>query len=77
MSTLVEELSAKARTMPPEDRARLVEDLLDSLQEASETDAEAEWDREIERRVAEVASGVATLFPAEDVHAEARRVYRR
>lgn len=77
MSTLVEELSAKARTMPPEDRARLVEDLLDSLQEASETDAEAEWDREIERRVAEVASGVATLFPAKDVHAEARRIYRR
>ena len=77
MSTLVEELSAKARTMPPEDRARLVEDLLDSLQEASETDAEAEWDREIERRVAEVASDVATLFPAKDVHAEARRIYRR
>ena len=77
MSTLVEELSAKARTMPPEDRARLVEDLLDSLQEASETDAEAEWDREIERRVAEVVSGAVTLFPAKDVHAEARRIYRR
>lgn len=77
MPTLVEELSARAKTLPPEDRARLAEELLDSLQEATDADAEAAWEREIERRVVEIESGAATLVPAEDVHAEARRFIRR
>ena len=77
MSTLVEELSARAKTLSPEDRARLAEELLDSLQEASDADAEAAWEREIERRVAEIESGAVKLIPAEDVHAEARRLIRR
>ena len=76
MSTLVEELSARARTLAPEDRARLAEDLLESLQEEPETDAEAAWDIEIERRVSEVKARTARLTPAVDVHAEARRIYR-
>ena len=76
MTTLVEELSAQARALPAEDRARLAEDLLESLQEDSETEAEAAWDMEIERRVFEVRAGTARLIPAEDVHAEARRLYR-
>ena len=76
MTTLVEELSAQARTLPPEDRARLAEDLLASLQEDCETEAEAAWDIEIERRVSEVRAGTARLIPAEDVDAEARRIYR-
>ncbi len=77
MSTLVEELSARAKTLPPRDRARLAEELLDSLQEASDTDTEEAWEREIERRVAEIESGAARLVPSEDVHAEARRLIRR
>ena len=77
MSTLVEELSARARALPPEDRAQLAEDLLESLQEDSETEAEAAWDQEIERRVREVKSGTAKLIPAEDVHAEARLIHGR
>lgn len=77
MSTLVEELSARARALPPEDRARLAEDLLESLQEDSETEAEAAWDREIERRVREVKAGTVQLIPAEDVHAAARLIHGR
>lgn len=77
MPTLVEELSARAKTLPPEDRARLAEELLDSLQETIDADAEAAWEREIERRVVEIESGAAKLVPAEDVHAEARRLIRR
>ena len=76
MSTLVEELSARAKTLPAEDRARLAEELLDSLQEESDTAAEDAWDREIERRVAEIEAG-AKLISAEEVHAEARRLIRR
>ena len=76
MSTLIEELSARAKTLPVEDRARLAEELLDSLQDEPDTEAGGAWDREIERRVAEIESG-ANLISAEEVHAEARRLIRR
>ena len=77
MTTLVEELSARARTLTREDRARLAEELLDSLQEAFDPDAEAAWEQEIARRVADIESGVVKLIAAEDVHAEARRLIGR
>ena len=77
MSTLVEELSARAKTLSAADRTRLVEELLDSLQGGSDAEAESAWDREIERRVAEIESGTAKLVSAEEVHAEARRLIRR
>jgi putative addiction module component (TIGR02574 family) len=77
MATPLEELTAQAKTLPPEDRARLVEELLESLEPAPDPEVEAAWDREIERRVAEVEAGTADLIPAEDVHAEARRLVRR
>lgn len=77
MSTLVDELSARARTLSAEDRARLAEELLESLQGEADADAEAAWDQEIERRVAEIEAGVVRLIPAEEVHAEARRLIRR
>ena len=77
MSTLVDELSARAKALSAEDRARLAEELLESLQGEADADAEAAWDGEIERRVAEIESGVVRLIPAEEVHAEARRLIRR
>ena len=77
MSTLVEELSVRAKTLSAEDRARLVEELLDSLQGESDAEAESAWDREIERRVEEIESGAVKLISAEEVHAEARRLIRR
>ena len=77
MPTLVEELSARAKTLPPEDRARLAEELLESLELEPDLEVEAAWDREIERRVAEVEAGTAKLIAAEDVHAEARRIIRQ
>ena len=77
MPTLVEELSARAKALSNEDRARLAEELLDSLHGDSDAEADAAWDREIERRVAEVESGAVQLIPAEEVHAEARRLIRR
>lgn len=77
MPTVVEELSARAKTLPVEDRARLAEELLDSLHEGEDADADAAWDDEIERRVAEIEAGAVELVPAEDVHAQARRLIRR
>ncbi len=77
MPTLVEELSARAKTLPNDDRARLAEELLDSLQGDSDAEADSAWDREIERRVTEIEAGTVKLVSAEDVHAEARRLIRR
>ena len=77
MTTLVEELSARARTLPSHDRARLADELLDSLQGDTDSEADAAWDREIERRVTEIEAGTVKLISAEDVHAEARRLIRR
>ena len=79
MKTLVEELSQKARTLSPEDRARLAEDLLASLEDGSESAAEVEaaWEHEIRQRVEEVKCGTAKLVPAEDVYAETRRIYQK
>lgn len=77
MSTLVEELSARAKTLPAEDRARLAEELLDSLEGDADDDTDTAWEREIERRVAEIESGAVALIASEDVHAAARRLIRR
>jgi len=77
MTTLVEELSARVMALPAADRARLAEELLESLQAQADPEAEAAWDREIERRVTEIQSGAVRLVSADDVHAEARRLIRR
>ena len=78
MTTLVEELTQRARTLSAEDRARLAEDLLASLEAESDSGAESDaaWEQEIQRRVAEVKSGTAKLVSAEDVHAETSSLYR-
>ena len=75
MSTLVDELTQRAQALGPEDRARLAENLLSSIGVEPQSEAEAAWDLEIQRRVEEIRSGRAVLVAAEDVHAEARRIY--
>lgn len=74
MSSLLIELSARARQLPPEERAQLAEGLLESLQEWSSPEVEAAWDTEILKRIDEYERGDAILLPAADVFAEARRL---
>jgi putative addiction module component (TIGR02574 family) len=76
MTTTVDELTMKARSLPAEDRARLAEDLLSSLQEDADPATEAAWDKEIRRRLDEVEAGTATLIPAAEVFAEVRRMLK-
>ena len=76
MPSLVEELSRKARALPAEDRVRLAEEHLATVQEA-DTEIEAAWKEEIRRRIAEIDSGTAKLIPAEEVFAEVRRLLKR
>ena len=75
MSDLVDELSRKARALPPEDRVRLAEELLATVQEV-DAEVELAWDEEIKRRIAEIDSGTAKLVPAEEVFAEVRRLLK-
>lgn len=75
MSDLVDELSRKARSLSPEERVRLAEELFSSVQGADE-DVDAAWAEEIKRRLDEVESGTAELIPAEEVFAEVRRLLK-
>jgi putative addiction module component (TIGR02574 family) len=65
-----DDLLSDALRLPPEERARLAHELLLSLEtEGEDSNAEAEWARELERRAQEVISGKVKLVSLE----EARR----
>ncbi len=76
MSDLVIELSQKAQTLRPEERARLAELLLDSIHQSADRTVEDAWDAELQKRIDEVERGVATLIPAEEAFARVRRAIR-
>jgi len=63
-----EQIEAEARRLPREERARLAEALIASLDEDAEL--EEAWNAEIRRRVEELRSGAVTSLPAEEVFAE-------
>ena len=68
----IAELSAQAKALPPEDRARLAEELLASL-DSHDSDVGVAWDVELRRRVEEVERGTVELVPADQVFATVRR----
>jgi putative addiction module component (TIGR02574 family) len=76
MTTLVEELVQRARALSAQDRARIAEELLASLDEDSDSESEAAWEQEIGRRVDEIKTGKAKLISAEHVFAETARIYK-
>jgi putative addiction module component (TIGR02574 family) len=76
MSATLQELEQQARSLSPDERARLADVLLESLRDAPLAEIEATWDREIEKRVAAYDRGELETFSAESVFAEARRLAR-
>jgi putative addiction module component (TIGR02574 family) len=74
MSALLAEIEQQARTLAPDERARLADFLLESLHEPSLSEIETEWEREIMIRVAAFDRGESQTYPAEEVFAEARRM---
>ena len=77
MPTPLEQLTTQAIALSPEDRARLADLLLASLPDGADEALGEDWDHEIQRRVKAVESGSARLVSAEEVHAEARKIYQR
>jgi putative addiction module component (TIGR02574 family) len=75
MSTPAEELSRQALALRPEERVRLAQQLLATVQQ-EDAEVEAAWDEELKRRIAEIDAGTARLIPAEDVFAEIRRLIK-
>jgi putative addiction module component (TIGR02574 family) len=76
MADRVRELEAKALELSPEERARLAERLLASLEGIAAPEAEARWLAEAERRLAELESGAAVSTPADEVFRKSRSALR-
>jgi putative addiction module component (TIGR02574 family) len=76
MSISLAEMEQQARMLSPDERARLAEVLLESLQETLLSEIEAEWQREIEARIAAYDRGEIQTYPAEGVFAEAKNIAR-
>ncbi len=76
MSATLKELEQQVHALSIEERARLAEVLLESLQASPLAEIEAAWEQEIEQRVAAYDRGELQTFSAEDVFAEARRLSR-
>lgn len=76
MSNTLKELEAQARSLSPEERAKLAELLLESLRDAPLAEIEKAWEVEIAERVAAYDRGELPTFSAESVLAEAKRLAR-
>ena len=76
MSVSLENVEQQARQLSADDRARLAELLLESLQGQERAEIDDAWNREIALRVAAFDRGESPVFPAEDVFAEARPLSR-
>ena len=64
--------------LPADERAKLVRELIRSLDGERDTDAVTAWDEEIELRAADVVSGTADTMTVDEyrAHVRARRAAR-
>jgi putative addiction module component (TIGR02574 family) len=76
MSSAFREIEEQAKRLSPEERARLAESLLESLQPASLAEVESAWEEEIQARVAAYRRGEEELIDGETVLAELRKIAR-
>ncbi len=76
MFKFIAELTQRAREHSSEDRARLAEELLASLEGDIDPEVDAAWDAELRRRIVAVESGSAQLLPTNEVFARVRQALR-
>ena len=70
MAVPVEDLEAQALSLPPEDRARLLERLIASFEPKSP--AQAAWIQIAQRRRDDVRAGRAAMLPGDEALARVR-----
>ena len=75
--TNYEDIKNAALALPPDARAMLAEDLLESLAAKDQKQIDALWAREAEGRDNEIESGVVTAIPGEEVLSRLRTRYKR
>ena len=75
MAIAIEDLKLELTALTNRQRADLAHFLIQSLEPESDEDAEASWDAELTRRVAEIEGGTAVGKAAEQVFAELREKY--
>jgi putative addiction module component (TIGR02574 family) len=66
------ELALRGRQLPRQERERLVDELLASLNEPAAAELDAAWSAEIDRRLSAYDRGEIQALPAEEVFARAR-----
>jgi len=76
MASSSRQLEAQVLKLPPEERARLAERLISSLDEEVDVEAEAAWIREGERRLDELKWGKVKGRAAAGVFRRARAALR-
>jgi putative addiction module component (TIGR02574 family) len=75
MAPTFRDIEQQVRALTAEERAKLAETLLESLQTPL-SEIETAWAQEIEERIAALDRGETQTYAAEDVFAEARRLSR-
>lgn len=76
MSHNPQSILAEALDLPEQQRSILIGDLIESLDQSVDADAEAAWDAEIARRVTELDAGTARTIPWDEVRNTLRAVAR-
>ena len=67
MITELSDVSVKALSLPSEERALLVRELIRSLDNDSEHNLEVAWEKELQQRAQSIANGESTERSAFDV----------
>jgi putative addiction module component (TIGR02574 family) len=75
MTEATERLKAQLSQLSMQEQAELAHFLIYSLDEAVDADAEAAWEAELARRMAEIRSGNAVGESADKVFVELRKKY--
>ena len=76
MSESVNDLESKLMKLSAQERARLAERLISSLDQEADPEAESLWIQEAERRLDELESGSVAGIPADRVFKKARSTLR-
>ena len=77
MSSNLDQLTADAMKLPLRDRVQLAQRLVSTLEDEIETDTEALWFAEAERRLEELRSGKVEGVNADDAFRTAREALKR
>ena len=77
MHDQVTELVQRGRQLPLDERERLVDGLLESLNESAAAALDPAWEAEIEKRLAEYDRGEVKAIDADIVFAKARKISQR